>query len=245
MIEVLYIGIICFVTSVVGFICSFILSIIGGKTTLRQTGFFLGVTGGMLIAIICFELLPEAIIYSGTFLSAFTMLIALILCAYLEHDVVKLKNVINKRFLDLTKQKAVTAIIIGFNNVPEGFALGSVLIHTGMEEKHIIYALFLHTLIDGFLIFSNYKYNKSENLKSLKLILVTSFFMAISAIIGAFFTYELHIVMPLSIGFVSGMMLYVAFGEVIPKSRLVWNGRFSTLGACIGVVLVILINSMR
>ncbi len=75
-------------------------------------------------------------------------------------------------------------------------------------------------------------------------ILITSLIIAIGSIFGSFATAVNHSVMPISVGFVAGIMLYIALGETIPKSRAVWNGRFSTLGACIGVIIGIIINGL-
>ncbi len=242
--RVLNIGLISFITSFIGFFISLIIVLVHGKTSVRQTGFFLGLTGGVLISIICFELLPEAIVYSGTVLPMAAMTFSLIICAYLEHLVVHIKGKTEVNPLSIVKISVFAGVVIGLNNFPEGFALGSVLFHTGIEERHIIYALFLHCIIDGLVMFSNASYKQCKSLGSLKFIAVTSLIIAFSAIFGAFATVVVHVVMPISVGFVSGMMLYIALGEVIPKSRAVWNGRFSTLGACVGVIVGIIVNSM-
>lgn len=239
---IIFVGIICFLTSFLAFLLSLIIALFSTKETLRQRGFFIGFTGGMLIAIISFELLPEAIVYSGTFLPVFTIIIALLVCAYLEYKLLDIKGKIQDRVLS---DRHIAYLMFCINNVPEGFALGSVLVHNNVEARHIIYALFLHNLTDGILMFSNINFNKKEIIISIKTVLLTSFLMAMSAIVGGFLTYENHIVMPLSVGFVSGIMLYIAIGDAIPKSRSVWNGRLSTLGACIGVVVVILVNSVK
>ncbi len=238
------IGLISFVTSVLGFFISLTIALIHGKTSVRQTGFFLGFTGGVLISIICFELLPEAIIYSGTVLPMIAMTTSLVLCAYLEHKVMHIKGKTDVNPLSIAKISVFAGIVIGLNDFPEGFALGSVLFHTGIQERHIIYALFLHCIIDGVIMFSNASYKQCRNIDSLKFIGTTSLVIAVAGVLGAVATDLIHKVMPISVGFVSGIMLYVALGEIIPKSRAIWNGRFSTLGACVGVVVGVIINSL-
>ncbi len=242
--RVLTIGLISFVTAWVGLFISLTITLIHGKTSLRQTGFFLGITGGVLISIICFELIPEAIVYSGTFLPMAAMTVALGICAYLEHKVVDIKGKTEVDPLGIAKISVFAGIVIGLNNFPEGFALGSVLFHTAIEEKHIIYALFLHCIIDGVIMFSNASYKQCKSMSSMDFIFTTSLVISLASVLGAFATSLIHILMPVSVGFVSGIMLYVALGEVIPKSRAVWNGRFSTLGACVGVVIGIVINGL-
>lgn len=242
--RVFEIGIVSFLTSSFAFFVALSITLIYGKKSVRQTGFFLGFTGGILISIICFELLPEAFIYSGTLLPMSAMTVSLIVCAYLDHIVIDIKGKTDVNPLSIAKISIFSGIVIGLNNFPEGFALGSVLLHTGIGEKHIIYALFLHCVIDGLLMFSNANYTQCKNIKSLQFIAMTSFVIGVSAVLGALATVVSHLVMPISVGFVSGIMLYVALGEVIPKSRSIWNGRFSTLGACIGVILGIVVNSL-
>ncbi len=242
--RVLNIGFISFITSLVGLLIALTIALIHGKTSLRQTGFSLGVAGGILISIICFELIPEAIVYSGTMLPMLAMTMSLGICAYLEHKVVDIKGRTDVNPLSIARISMFSGIVIGLNNFPEGFALGSVLFHTGIEEKHIIYALFLHCIIDGVIMFTNASYKQCRSMASLNFVCITSLIIAVASIVGSFATAIEHKVMPISVGFVSGIMLYVALGEIIPKSRAVWNGRFSTLGACIGVIIGILVNGM-
>ncbi len=242
MVSVIYIGFVSFFTAFLGFFMSFVISLIHGKTSVRQTGFILGLTGGVLISIICFELLPEAMAYYGITYPITAMTVALIVCAYLEHYVEKLKDVAEVKPLDVINISIISGVTIGLNNVPEGFALGSVLAHANIIEMHMIYALFLHCVLDGLLVFMSVSYKNLREFKNLAFIVITSSVISVGAIIGAFLTGSIHIVMPISVGFVSGIMLYVALGEVIPKSKQIWNGRFSTLGACIGVIIGIVIK---
>ncbi len=245
--KVLNIGLLSFATSMSGLVVALSVCATYRRKSVRQQGFFLGLTGGVLISIICFELLPEAIVYSGVVIPMLTMTIALGLCAYLEHTVVNIKsktdvNVLNP--LNMVKISTFAGVIIGLNNFPEGLALGAVMLHTEMKEAHMVYALFLHSIIEGMLVFSNTKPKNENKLVNIQFIIVTSFIIGISSILGAFLTNVYHFIMPLSVGFVSGIMLYTALGETIPKSRAVWNGRFSTLGACIGVVVGIVVNGL-
>ncbi len=242
--KVLNIGLQSFATSMAGLILALIMCVVYSKKSVRQRGFFLGLTGGVLISIICFELLPEAIVYTGMVIPMTTMTIALIVCAYLEHIVVNIKGSTEANPLDIVKISTFAGVVIGLNNFPEGLALGSVMLHTEMKEAHMVYALFLHSVIEGVLVFSSTKQTGRNKLVNIKFIIVTSFIIGVSAILGAFLTDIAHVVMPISVGFVSGIMLYTALGETIPKSREVWNGRFSSLGACVGVVIGIIVNGL-
>ncbi len=242
--KVLNIGLQSFATAMAGLVVALIVCNLYSKKSVRQRGFFLGLTGGVLISIICFELLPEAIIYTGMAIPMATMTIALIVCAYLEHIVVNIKGMTDANPLDIVKISTFAGVVIGLNNFPEGLALGSVMLHTEMKEAHMVYALFLHSVIEGVLVFSNTSQTGRNKLVNIQFIIVTSFIIGTSAILGAFLTNISHFIMPVSVGLVSGFMLYTALGETIPKSREVWNGRFSTLGACVGVVIGIIVNGL-
>ncbi len=242
--KVLNIGILSFATSMAGLLVALSICVLHGKNSVRQRGFILGLTGGILISIICFELLPEAIVYTGMVVPMTAMTLALIVCAYLEHMVVNIKGMTETNPLDIVKISTFAGVVIGLNNFPEGLALGSVMLHTDMKEAHWVYALFLHSVIEGVLVFTSTTEIKRNNIVNIQFIIVTSFIIGMSAIFGAFLTNISHFIMPVSVGFVSGIMLYTALGESIPKSRAVWNGRFSTLGACIGVVIGIIVNGL-
>ena len=109
----------------------------------------------------------------------------------------------------------VLAVLIGLHNIPEGMAVSVPLIGGGMKKR--------------------------------KAVLITAC-SGIPTILGALLGYALGEIGPmgltLSLGFASGAMLYVVFGEILPQSILMYHSKqpaFSTIiGILVGMLIVFL-----
>ena len=106
----------------------------------------------------------------------------------------------------------VLAVLIGLHNIPEGMAVAVPLISGGMERP--------------------------------KAVLITALSGA-PTIIGALLGYLLGDIgvmgLALSLGFASGAMLYVVFGEIIPQAILMYRSKLPTFATMFGIVLGLLI----
>jgi ZIP family zinc transporter len=107
----------------------------------------------------------------------------------------------------------VLAVLIGLHNIPEGMAVSVPLISGGMPKW--------------------------------KSVLITAS-SGIPTILGALLGYWLGEIGPLgltmSLGFASGAMLYVVFGEILPQSILMYHSKlpaFSTIAGILAGILII------
>ena len=100
------------------------------------------------------------------------------------------------------------AIVIGLHNIPEGMAVAVPLIAGGMKRGRAI----LITALSG-----------------------------LPTVIGALLGYVLGEIGPfwhiLSLGFASGAMLYVVFGELLPESILMWRSKLPAVAVTAGILL--------
>lgn len=102
----------------------------------------------------------------------------------------------------------IMALVIGLHNIPEGMAVSVPLISGGMSKPKAV----LLTALSG---------------------LPTVF----GAVIGFALGGINDIMLVLSLGFASGAMLYVVFGELLPESILMWRSKLPTFALFIGVVV--------
>ena len=104
------------------------------------------------------------------------------------------------------------AILIGLHNIPEGMAVSVPLISGGMAKW--------------------------------KAVLITAS-SGIPTILGALLGYALGEIGPmgltLSLGFASGAMLYVVFGEILPQSILMYHSKLPAFSAIAGILVGMLI----
>ena len=104
------------------------------------------------------------------------------------------------------------AVLIGLHNIPEGMAVSVPLISGGMKKWKAV----LMTACSG-----------------------------IPTILGALLGYVLGEIGPMgltiSLGFASGAMLYVVFGEILPQSILMYHSKIPAFSAIAGILVGLLI----
>ena len=104
------------------------------------------------------------------------------------------------------------AILIGLHNIPEGMAVSVPLISGGMGKTKAI----LMTALSG-----------------------------APTIIGALLGFAIGelgaLGLALSLGFASGAMLYVVFGEILPQAFLMYHSKLPAFSAIVGILVGILI----
>ena len=104
------------------------------------------------------------------------------------------------------------AILIGLHNIPEGMAVSVPLISGGMKKP--------------------------------KAVLVTAL-SGLPTVIGALLGYLLGDIgamgLALSLGFASGAMLYVVFGEILPQAILMYRSKLPAFSAIVGMLVGLLI----
>lgn len=102
----------------------------------------------------------------------------------------------------------IMAVVIGLHNLPEGMAVSVPLISGGMGKSKAV----LLTALSG-----------------------------LPTVLGALLGYALgginDIMLVLSLGFASGAMLYVVFGELLPESILMWRSKLPAFVLFIGVIV--------
>lgn len=106
----------------------------------------------------------------------------------------------------------ITAVIIGLHNIPEGMAVAVPLISGGTGK--------------------------------LRALCITALSGA-PTILGALLGYCLgtmsHAWLSFSLGFASGAMLYVVFGELLPEAILMWRSKLPAFAAVLGILLSMLL----
>ena len=106
----------------------------------------------------------------------------------------------------------ILAVLIGLHNIPEGMAVSVPLISGGMAKW--------------------------------KAVLITAC-SGIPTILGALLGYLLGEIGPLgltlSLGFASGAMLYVVFGEILPQSILMYYSKLPAFSTIVGILVGMLI----
>ncbi len=139
----------------------------------------------------------------------------------------------------------VMASAIALHNVPEGMTIGASYASGGgvMGAAALTLAILigLHNIPEGMAVSVPLI---SGGMKKWKAVLITAC-SGIPTILGALLGYALGEIGPmgltLSLGFASGAMLYVVFGEILPQSILMYHSKLPAFSAIAGILVGMLI----
>ena len=246
------------------------------KDSNRTVSLLLSFAGGVMLSVVCFDLVVEAIETNAGLLwvvlsiaigVAVTYLLnylidrgtdpeiphidenhpktaddldELIHFDHLEHHYARHDNK-----LSLFVAGIVMACAIALHNVPEGMTIGaSYASNDGMMgTAALVLAVLigLHNIPEGMAVSVPLI---SGGMKRWKAVLLTAA-SGIPTILGALLGYLLGEIGPLgltlSLGFASGAMLYVVFGEILPQSILMYHSKLPAFSAIAGILVGLLI----
>ena len=139
----------------------------------------------------------------------------------------------------------VMACAIALHNVPEGMTIGASYAsnHGVMGNAALMLAILigLHNIPEGMAVSVPLI---SGGMNKWKAVLVTAA-TGIPTMVGALLGYVLGEIGPmgltLSLGFASGAMLYVVFGEILPQSFLMCHSKLPAFSAIVGILVGLLI----
>ena len=250
----------------------------------RIVSLLLSATSGVMISIVCFELMVESLEAAQSVFSdgaVFVVCIAVLVgmavvfllnwlidkrtegevphtasslhpkthdnideLSHIDHYNQHLKEHAPKR--ELWVAGVVIACAIALHNIPEGMSIGaSYNIDTegGVSMALILAVLIgLHNIPEGMAVFVPLV---AGGMKRIKAALLTAASGA-PVVLGAWLGYWIGdigaIGLAASLGFASGAMLYVVFGEIIPQAVLMYRskvpGFFVIIGMLIGMIII-------
>ncbi len=212
----------------------------------RLFGFLMGFATGVMIAVSFLDLLKEAIESSGYLFTAIGFAVGALFMALVDsfsphiHFGEK-ENISKSKFL---KSGMLIALGITIHNIPEGISVGAGYMHLPEFGIFIAIAIALHNIPEG--IATALPLCKSELCKA-KIFLITLFsglVEPIGALIAVFFLTPFKNLIPISLAFAAGVMIFITFDELIPLSRDNGHHHSTIIGMMIGILFVFLFSAL-
>ena len=248
----------------------------------RTVSLLLSFAGGIMLSIVCFDLLTESVEAAETFTSQAVLVAAgaviagvavvyglnLVIDRRTRHEVphvarkshpkthddldelIHADHLAEHRKRDDSKMALfvagiVMACAIALHNVPEGMTIGAsfvasdnLLLGTGMITAVLIG---LHNIPEGMAVSVPLINGGMSRVRAV----AATAACGLPTVLGAWLGYWLGDLGPwglsLSLGFASGAMLYVVFGEIIPQSVLMYRSKLPTFFVIVGILLGLLI----
>ena len=246
------------------------------KDSKRTVSLLLSFAGGVMLSVVCFDLITEAIETGLGIWSVVTSVsIGVGITFFLNYLIDSRTNPevphidaqhpktaddldelihsdhFNQHYekrdskLSLFVAGVVMASAIALHNVPEGMTIGASYAHEGAISKAALLLaviIGLHNIPEGMAVSVPLI---SGGMARWKAVLLTAA-SGVPTIMGALLGFWLGEIGPVgltfSLGFASGAMLYVVFGEILPQSILMYHSKlpaFSVIGGILAGLLII------
>ena len=213
------------------------------NTTNKFLSFILSFASGLMLAVVCFDLIPESIEISNisnTIIGVILGVISMIVCDI----VVQNKYNIGNKGNTLLKTGIIVSIGIALHNFPEGLAIGSSFDVSVKLGYSLAIAICLHDIPEGISMGVPMKSGGMKKTKVIFYIVMSGLTTGIGAFLGALFGEISNTIISLSLAFAGGAMLYIVSGELIPEANNLYKGRFTSIGNILGFILGIFVANL-
>lgn len=215
-----------------------ILGIVVKKNSNKFLSFILSFASGLMMAVICFDLIPEALGISSIYGVIFGVLIGIISMIFC--DVVVQKKFNTKQYNsknDLLKTGIIVSIGLAIHNFPEGLAIGSGFEASLRLGLGLAIAICLHDIPEGISMAVPMKNGGMKKSKVIFYVILSGITTGIGAFFGAIVGSISEDVIAICLSFAAGAMLYIVSGELIPESNKLYKGRMSAIGNMLGFII--------
>jgi ZIP family zinc transporter len=236
-----------------------IAGLIFGKKSDATVSYLLSFAAGVMLSIVFFDLIPEAIELSGTVYTVFAIIGGAICIWALNRavDIItgtrgmhvlpgELRHqeslIANNRSRSMLKSGLLMFTAIALHNLPEGMAIGSGAAHNDKMGLMLAVLIALHNIPEGISIGVPLIEGGMNRAKAVFLTAVSGFPTFIGGWIGARLGNIGESFIAASLAFAGGAMLYVTFCEILPQSTLLNHTRrpavFAVAGVLFGLIIV-------
>ena len=202
----------------------------------------IGLSGGIMLSTVAFELIPEALDISGVVNASIGVGLGAILSAILDNILetsTKLKLSAKQGYL---KTGILLGLSIAMHNFPEGLAIGSGFMAESSLGISLAIVIALHNVPEGIAMVVPMKIGGYGALKAFMLTLLVGAPMGLGAYFGVLIGELAYSFIGICLAFAGGTMLYITIGELVPKGKELDSGWISTMCAVIGFILGIIIS---
>ena len=233
-----------------------LIGVFSKRNSNKFLSFVLAFASGLMLAVICFDLIPDSIEISSvyvTILGIILGIIIMVLCDNVVQNIFnKKKNIKNsydtKRYkrkksnknsidVGLLKTGIIVSIGLALHNIPEGLAIGSGFDSSTSLGLSLAIAICLHDIPEGISMAVPMKNGGMNPIKVMFYVILSGIATGFGALIGALVGNISKQVIAVCLSFAAGAMLYIVTGELIPEANQLYKGRITALGNMLGFII--------
>ena len=214
------------------------------KNSNKFLSFILSFASGLMMSVICFDLIPESLGISSIYGVVFGVLIGIISMIFCDVIVQKKFNKKQQKYVennDLLKTGIIVSIGLAIHNFPEGLAIGSGFEASMSLGIGLAIAICLHDIPEGISMAVPMKNGGMNSIKVVFYVVLSGVTTGIGAFFGALVGSISQTIIAICLAFAAGAMIYIVSGELTPESNKLYNGRMAAVGNICGLLLGILV----
>ena len=213
-----------------------IIGVVTKKHSKKFLSFVLAFASGLMMAIICFDLIPEALGISNLINAILGILLGIammIFCDKFVEKKFKNKNFVNIEKNNLSKHNInyqnasssllktgiIVSIGLAIHNFPEGLAIGSGLGASIKLGLSLAIAICLHDIPEGISMAIPMKNGGMKKNKVIFLVVMSGITTGIGAFVGAIIGGISEEVIAICLSFAAGAMLYIISRRINSRSK--------------------------
>ncbi|WPX09780.1 ZIP family metal transporter [Anaerocellum danielii] len=228
-----------------GFFCGIAGAFVGALTGLvlplndeKVRDSLIGFTSGLMLGLICFGLIPEAVSISNLLVCILVLIASYFMIGILEKALTMRYLLSQNRYL---KSGILILVALSLHNFPEGLAIGSSF---AVEKSFGILVgimIIIHDIPEGFVLSLPLKIAKQSKNKILKYAILSGVPTGIGCLTGSMISYINKCVVAGCLTCAAGAMLYVVMNELIPEYSRKENIKMATISNIMGIIIALLL----
>lgn len=219
-----------------------LIGIFSKRNSNKFLSFVLAFASGLMLAVICFDLIPHSMEISSIYTTMLGIVLGIIIMIFCDNIVQKKFNTksVSNRNASLLKTGIVVSIGLALHNIPEGLAIGSGFDASTTLGFSLAIAICLHDIPEGISMAIPMKNGGMKPWKVMIYVILSGIATGIGALIGAIIGNISEQVIAICLAFAAGAMLYIVSGELIPESNKLYQGKMTAIGNMFGFIIGLL-----
>ena len=199
-----------------------ILGIVIKKNSNKFLSFILSFASGLMMSVICFDLIPEALEISNIYKVVFGVLIGIISMIFCDVIVQNKFNEKKQEYVksnDLLKTGIIVSIGLAIHNFPEGLAIGSGFEASIKLGLSLALAICLHDIPEGISMAVPMKNGGMKASKVIFYVVLSGITTGIGAFFGAIIGSISKTIISICLSFAAGAMLYIVSRRISSRIK--------------------------